>query len=167
MLRRISVVLTVALCLSTVALRAQFDSGQISGYVRDASQAVIAGATVLAVNEGNGEQRQTTTNQGGYYVFPNLTVGSYTVSAEAAGFKKSIQTQVGLSSAGKLNVDLIMTVGALSESVEVKGEVAHHTPPVGFGIRFLDLSEEQLQTLRLFIDYLKDPTAAGLIKQES
>ena len=53
------------------------------------------------------------------------------------------------------------------ESVEVKGEVAHHTPPVGFGIRFLDLSEEQLQTLRLFIDYLKDPTAAGLIKQES
>jgi len=53
------------------------------------------------------------------------------------------------------------------ESVEVKGEVAHHTPPVGFGIRFLDLSEEQLQTLRLFIEYLKDPTAAGLIKQES
>src|SRR6266705_1803392 len=114
----------MAFCLSTTALRAKFDSGQISGYVRDASQAVVAGATVVAVNEGNHEQRQTTTNQSGYYAFPNLSVGSYTLSAEAAGFKKSVQTQVGLSSAGKINVDLIMTVGALSESVEVKASTS-------------------------------------------
>ncbi len=53
------------------------------------------------------------------------------------------------------------------EWLEVKGEVAHHTPPVGFGIRFLDLSDQQLLTLRSFIEYLKDPTGAGLIKQES
>jgi hypothetical protein len=50
------------------------------------------------------------------------------------------------------------------EWLELGGEVAHHTPPVGFGIRFLDLSEDQLATLRAFIEYLKDPTAAGLIK---
>lgn len=53
------------------------------------------------------------------------------------------------------------------EWFELAGEVAHHTPPVGFGIRFLDLSEEQLETLRSFIQYLKDPSAGGLIKQES
>ena len=51
--------------------------------------------------------------------------------------------------------------------LELTGEVAHHTPPVGFGVRFLELSEDQLRTLRSFIEYLKDPTAAGLIKQES
>jgi hypothetical protein len=51
--------------------------------------------------------------------------------------------------------------------LELSGEVAHHTPPVGFGIRFLELSEEQLAGLRAFIEYLKDPTAPGLIKQES
>src|SRR5207249_12194952 len=67
---------------------------------------------------------QTTTNQSRYYAFPNLSVGSYTLSAEAAGFKKSVQTQVGLSSAGKIKVDLIMTVGALSESVEVKASTS-------------------------------------------
>lgn len=53
------------------------------------------------------------------------------------------------------------------EWLELKGEVAHHTPPVGFGVRFLDLSDEQLQVLRSFIEYLKDPSAAGLLKQES
>jgi hypothetical protein len=51
--------------------------------------------------------------------------------------------------------------------LELTGEVAHHTPPVGFGVRFLDLSEEQLETLRAFIEYLKDPNEPGLIKQES
>jgi hypothetical protein len=51
--------------------------------------------------------------------------------------------------------------------LELKGEVAHHTPPVGFGVRFLDLSEQQLENLRSFIEYLEDPSAAGLIKQES
>ena len=51
--------------------------------------------------------------------------------------------------------------------LELTGEVAHHTPPVGFGVRFLDLSEEQLENLRSFIEYLKDPSATGLIKQES
>lgn len=53
------------------------------------------------------------------------------------------------------------------EWLELKGEVAHHTPPVGFGIRFLDLSDQQLGKLRSFIEYLKDPTGVGLIKQES
>ena len=38
------------------AARAQFDSGQIAGFVRDPSQAVVAGATVTATNEGNGEK---------------------------------------------------------------------------------------------------------------
>ena len=51
--------------------------------------------------------------------------------------------------------------------LELTGEVAHHTPPVGFGVRFLELSEEQLETLRAFIEYLKDPDEPGLIKQES
>jgi len=53
------------------------------------------------------------------------------------------------------------------EWLALSGEVAHHTPPVGFGIRFLELSEDQLRKLRAFIEYLKDPTGAGLIKQES
>jgi hypothetical protein len=53
------------------------------------------------------------------------------------------------------------------EWLDLTGEVAHHTPPVGFGVRFLDLSEQQLADLRSFIEYLKDQSGAGLIKQES
>ena len=50
------------------------------------------------------------------------------------------------------------------EWLELSGVVAHHTPPVGFGVRFVDLSEDQLATLRAFIEYLKDPNASELGK---
>jgi PilZ domain-containing protein len=41
--------------------------------------------------------------------------------------------------------------------LELKGEVAHRMRPVGFGLRFLDLSQEQREQLLSFIDHLKDP----------
>jgi Tfp pilus assembly protein PilZ len=41
------------------------------------------------------------------------------------------------------------------EWLELTGKVAHHTPPVGFGVRFVDLSDEQLESLRNFIEQLK------------
>ena len=41
------------------------------------------------------------------------------------------------------------------EWLELRGEVAHHTPPVGFGVRFVNLSAEQLESLRNFIEHLR------------
>ena len=110
----------IVFSLAGLPLLAQFDSGQISGYVRDSSLAVIAGATVTIINEGSNDQRTTTTNSGGFYVVPNLPVGKYTVAAEVAGFKKTLQTGVVLDAASRVNIDLTMTVGAVSESVEVQ-----------------------------------------------
>lgn len=51
--------------------------------------------------------------------------------------------------------------------LELTGTVAHHTPPLGFGVQFVDLPEAQLEMLRAFIEYLKDPSADSLLKQES
>ena len=56
---------------------AQFDTGQISGFVRDSSGAVVPGVTVTATNEGNGQLRVVVSNSEGYYVFPSLLVGAY------------------------------------------------------------------------------------------
>src|SRR5260370_34065971 len=76
---------------------AQFDSGQISGFVRDESGAVVPGAVVTARNEGTGEERRTTTNADGYYVFPQLFVGRYSIVADAAAFNKVLNTWVVLN----------------------------------------------------------------------
>ncbi|HEY2014741.1 MAG TPA: carboxypeptidase regulatory-like domain-containing protein, partial [Bryobacteraceae bacterium] len=103
---------------------AQFDSGQISGFVRDESGAVVPGVAVVAQNEGTGEQRRIATNGDGYYIFPTLSVGRYSISAEAQGFKKYLKTGIVLDAEAKVSVDVGLTVGAVTEQVEVQASAA-------------------------------------------
>src|SRR5207248_10506633 len=78
-------VFSLCLVLSGV-LFAQSDLGTISGFVKDPSGASIAGAKVT-VRNNSGVERQTTTNQSGYYSITNVPSGVYTMTAEAGGFK--------------------------------------------------------------------------------
>ena len=66
------VLLFVAVC---GALLAQSDSGVVVGFVKDPSGAVVPKAKVTIRNEATGVERQTTTNESGYYVVPNLPPG--------------------------------------------------------------------------------------------
>jgi hypothetical protein len=151
----------------SVALHAQFDTGQIAGYVRDPSQALVTGAAVTVTNEGNGFRSQTVTNQNGYYVVPNLAVGTYSVTAESAGFKKTVQSGIVLDSAAKLNIDLTLVVGAVSDTVEVKAnavQIQTESAQVG---RVVDT--KQIQDLMtngrnpIYLALLKPGVAGGAI----
>ena len=104
---------------STSLLLAQFDSAQLSGFVRDQTGAIVPGAAVVATNEGTKEPHRTTTNTDGYYVFPQLLVGTYDVAIEAKGFKRYVKTGIPLDAEAKVSADAELTVGAASESVEV------------------------------------------------
>lgn len=109
--------------LTLVVLRAgfaQFDSGQIAGFVRDETGAVVPGASVTATNEGTGESKKTTTNSDGYYVFPQLFVGKYSIAVESPGFKRFVKSGIVLDAAAKISVDVGLPVGAVSEQVNVQ-----------------------------------------------
>jgi len=111
------VVFLVLFCATP--LEAQFDSGQISGFVRDASGFIVPGVVVTATNDATRLQREAVSNADGYYVFPSLSVGTYTVSAELQGFSRSTTTGVRLNSAARISVNIALEVGALTEGVEV------------------------------------------------
>src|SRR5215471_16526281 len=100
------VVVTFALWSATSARGQAFETGQISGSARDATGSVIPGVSVAVKNEAQGQERQTVTNEQGYYVFPNLPVGPYTVSAELPGFKKFVKTGIQLDAASRIRVDV-------------------------------------------------------------
>ena len=63
---------------------------------------------------------RSTTNTSGYYVFPNLFCRQLQLFL-AAGFKKSVQPGIELSAAARLNTDVELAAGAVTESVEVTG----------------------------------------------
>ncbi len=109
---------------------AQFDTGQISGFVRDSSGLVVPGVTVTATNDANLQQRVVVTNSDGYYVFPSLLVGTYTISAELEGFSRFVTRGVRVSAAARISEDLKLTLGALTDTVEVRAEAQLAEAPV-------------------------------------
>ena len=94
--------------------------GTILGTVHDQSGAVIRGAKVTARQVATGLVREETTNDAGEYLFAQLPVGQYELTAEAAGFKKIDKQNILLQVDDKLRVDLDMTVGAITETVAVE-----------------------------------------------
>src|ERR1700731_1678477 len=115
--RRTVFVLFMSLATSGM-LFAQSDLGRISGFVKDPSGATIANAKVT-VRNNTGVERQTTTNDSGYYVVTNVPPGLYAMIAEAAGFQKYETTNNKLDPSADLVIDATLTVGSASQTVEV------------------------------------------------
>ncbi len=88
---RIATLALLTLLSAISALGQAFDTGQVSGSARDASGSVIPGVSMTIRNDAQGQERQTITNEQGFYVFPNLPVGPYPVTAELPGFKKFVK----------------------------------------------------------------------------
>ena len=112
------------LVISSVApLRAQVDTGRISGMVSDKSGGVVPGATVALTNEGTGLRLVMKTGATGYYMFPGLKAGTYNVEIEAAGFAKFLQLGIPLNIQQDVVINAILQVGSVAQTVEVTGAV--------------------------------------------
>ncbi|HXN24732.1 MAG TPA: carboxypeptidase regulatory-like domain-containing protein [Candidatus Dormibacteraeota bacterium] len=114
-----SVVLLLALSQISAA---QTTMGTITGLVTDRSQAVIPGAGVVAKNMATGAEARTVTSSSGNYVIPNLSVGSYEVTASASGFKSWRRSNIALSSADNIRVDVTLEIGQVTENVQVTAQ---------------------------------------------
>ena len=100
-------------------------SGSISGHVYDAQMAPIQGATVTVTDSSKNFTAVTKTGTEGNFLSAGLSPGNYTVSVEAAGFKKFSQTGIPLDANDKLDVgSLRLEVGAVTESIEVSSQAA-------------------------------------------
>lgn len=95
------------------------ESTQILGIVEDTSGALIPEVNVTITHVATGQQRQVTTGESGNYVFTNINPGEYTVRAEKAGFKSEIRSGLLLQLNQKARVDIKLSIGAVTETVEV------------------------------------------------
>lgn len=105
--------------LGAQGLMAQVDTGSILGTVKDQSGAVIPGVKVSLTNEGTNLTTSTTSGADGGYVFTPVKIGSYSVTGEAQGFSKAVQSHVTLNISQQLVVDLTLKPGVVTETVEV------------------------------------------------
>src|SRR6267378_1449084 len=115
------VVLSLCLICSTL-MSAQSTGGRILGRVADSSGAVLANVEITAANEATGIARKTKTNASGDYVFPEVPVGTYTLTFDLSGFKTNVRKSVTLDVNQVITLNMSMQIGASKEVVEVTSE---------------------------------------------
>jgi hypothetical protein len=98
--------------------------GSISGTVADQSGAVVPGASLTLVNLDLTTSYRATTDAQGFYSFPNLPVGRYELTIEAAGFKTHKKTGLVVDADAAVRVDTSLEVGNKTETITVSASAA-------------------------------------------
>jgi len=106
-----------ALALSAAALAQE--AGSIHGRIVDPQSAAVPGVQVAIEQVGTGVSRKTVSNAEGLYSFASIAPGTYTLTAEAQGFKKTVVPNVKVEVAQRVQLDLTLELGTLAETVEV------------------------------------------------
>jgi hypothetical protein len=111
-----------AVLLCARAAWPQTFTATIRGVVTDSSGAVVAGAVVTLTHIEQNRGVKYTTSQSGEYEFLQAPPGTYTLTAEAAGFKKYERRGMTLEVAQVAQIDIRLEVGAVTESVEITAQ---------------------------------------------
>src|SRR5262245_9987983 len=112
-----------ALALLSIPAEAQVDRATVSGTVKDATGAVISGATIAVTHAGTNTVTRVRTTGEGVYLAPNLAPGTYTITVEAQGFGSQSRAVI-LEVAQRARIDFEMSVGGMTDTVEV-AEATH------------------------------------------
>ncbi len=117
--------LLLSLLLAAAFACAQTISSSIVGSVVDSSHAAVVGAKLVLRQTATGLERRAETDSQGNFVFSNLEPGPYTLTAEAAGFKRLEHRNLVVSPAERLAVGkLVLEIGSLVETVTVTAQGA-------------------------------------------
>ncbi len=121
--------LTLLLCFAMLMLTAVSSragtGGSVSGTVKDASGAVVPGASVSVNNLDTGVGVRLTTNGRGFYSFPEVPVGRYTLTIEKTGFRPYQRTAIAIDTDSAFIVDVVLEVGAAGNAVTVIDTAVH------------------------------------------
>src|SRR5882762_6237909 len=97
--------------------------GSILGTVVDSQGSAVVGAKVTVTSVTKGTSDEVLSNDSGNYTVSHLIPDTYNIRVEAQGFKAYEVKNVQVSADTSAKVDATMAVGAVTQSVEVTGEI--------------------------------------------
>src|SRR5262245_7741706 len=99
--------------------------GSISGTVQDPNGAVVPNARVVLKDEKTGLSKESTTTEGGTFLFGDLASGTYSVTVSVKGFKTELIPNISVSTSKTTDVRVALEVGETSETVTVSTDVVY------------------------------------------
>ena len=109
-----------SILISAAMLAQQSGDPVVVGSVFDSSKAAVTGASVVLTHTATNAVTQVRTDEHGQYRTPPLRLGDYSISVEADGFKRSNQRGIVLDLGDVREVDVVLQVGQVSDSVSVE-----------------------------------------------
>jgi hypothetical protein len=101
------------------------ENAELEGTVTDPSGAAVPKAQVTATNTGTGEAKTGVTNGTGFYDFPGLHIGNYTLTVSAAGFQTYTKTNIIMNVAATVGENVTLSVGVANQTVTVQADALH------------------------------------------
>ena len=101
---------------------AQSFQGSLRGRVKDPRGAAATRAKITIIDQATSATRATVTNDQGEYEFPAVTPATYTVRAEAPGFKRLERNGVLVSTQAAITLDLDLEMGEVTERIDVTAD---------------------------------------------
>ncbi len=116
------VLLSAILAFTQLPAFAQFASGSIGATVTDAAGGILPAAKVVLKNEATGVLRNTVTNGAGYFDFPSVLPGTYTVTVTSKGLRTVEEPGIIVTQGATLRLPaIVLQIQSLSQEVEVVG----------------------------------------------
>src|SRR5215470_7736299 len=103
---------------------AQLFPGRITGVVRDAQGAVVAGANVKLSNPATGQERTIVSDANGEFNFPQLALGTFQLTVTKEGFRTTIINDIVTAQGQVNNVDPVLAIGTVNSQIEVSSSSA-------------------------------------------
>ena len=109
---------------ATPAWAQSASTGTVSGQVVDQLKAAVPGADVTLLDVATNAKRTALTNEAGRYIFVSVPPGTYDISVSMTGFQTAKVSTQKVTVGQELTIDLTMTVGGVTETIEVLASAA-------------------------------------------
>src|SRR5579859_4390814 len=121
-LERLSMAILLGLSLAAFStpVTGQAVNGAFAGTITDSTGAAVSGAKVTITEQNQNVSRSATTNDSGFYSFPDVPPGIYKLTVEKTGFKTVVRPNLDLPVSNTVHVDLVLQPGSVSETITVE-----------------------------------------------
>ncbi len=124
-MQRTAVSIAIALVLTMAICQAQDITGTITGVVKDNTGAVVPNSKVTVINTGTQAHFDFVSDSDGVYTARAIPIGVYEVQVSSQGFKRFSATSLRVQVNETVRLDVMLDVGALSETVTVTGQAVN------------------------------------------
>jgi len=140
--------------------------GAVNGYVTDASGAAIPDATVTLLNQDTNVTATLHTGKDGYFRYPLVPLGTYTLSAAAAGFDEYRREGITVKVGSDVSVSPSLTVrGDKNVTVEVRADasmIESATPAIGGVVTEREMEDLPITSRNVYNLFFFVPGAKGI-----